>query len=307
MKLIRSQFLTLTLAKNQTSWSFSCPVGLINQQEGDILKICTRQVTWRNDFPTVQSSSSILFGPVGSTPDTVYQAKRGSPNIRDLIKDLNARQVIPPQYNLTAPFVMSFDRSTSKVTVYSPVASVFSTQSYELTIDTAFAEVLGLTGVDGTFRTNYDSHGFAVSVTITFTNTTPTVTGSFEVDLTGPESLFLRMSGLRSLNIEIDSHNNASVRDLLCVMQNDAAPYGTGAYTDQQSVYSQYLASVEALSGFSLSITDSNGTALISQNPVTIVLSIDCYLDDSAEMVETLAQLADMKKTQLLGHDLSVP
>lgn len=311
MKLVRSQYVTLTCPKYQSTWSFSLPGSYLTLQKGEVVKICVRQIVYRNDFSTVQNTSYINFGITGGPYYTVYGPKKGSPNIRDLINDINGRQITPAGYNDFLPISISFDRITSHVTFNCPIAAAFGTQTFQIIMDYAFANVLGLTAAtypDGSsisgFIISYDSKGKPSTVTIPFTSSQPTVIGSNEVDLAGPECLFLRMSGIQSTNVEIDSNNLASVRDLLTVFPNDCAPYGTGSFQDPQAVYSQYI-NPESLSSFSLSLSDSNDNPCVSSNEVTITFSLDIYQDDSKDMLESIKELLDLKKTQLLGLNLS--
>lgn len=265
MKLLRSKFLLLTLAKGQSSWEFVIPAGMISCAPGEQLKIYAKKVIYRNDFTVLTAGRDTFL--VDGQP---YAVRHGSPNALLFAGELSTKH---------PDLAWSFEGYDGRLYVN----NISSTETHVIAPGT-LGGVLGLE----TDLTLGPGESAAMP---------------YSVDLAPPETIYFRMGGLISSSFEV-KQGSVDVGSLLVAIGSDVVPYQTKVYKDSEGLYGHML-QVKALNELQLSLEDAEGTPIASHNPITVILAIEWLVDDQGATRDLLQQSLELTKLSLLQGDIS--
>lgn len=267
MKVLRSKYLVFTLSAGQSEWGFVVPPGLIEtEKQNEFIMIVVRKMVFRNNIQAISAGRDKLF--VDGRSITL---PHGSPDVLSFIRVLNS---------VSQPLTWAFDPYDSRLTVKNS-----STRTIELDPGSC-GPIIGL------------DQPVQISPCELFRM-------PYILDLSAPQTLFLRLNALPSTSIEMSADGSARSRDLLCVVAIDSAPYTTFIYRDLETAYIQKM-SGSMINGLTFFLTDNNDIAISFQTPATLIIEVQFCVDDEAQMLKLLQKSTDLATLKLLQKNFSV-
>ena len=266
MKLVKTSYYILRCPPGTNKWGFVLPP-LAASVSGatERLRVYAKKVVLRNDFKVLYEGRNSVL--LNGVRLTV---RSGNPNALRFVEELN---------RLSETLLFTFDPYDGRVYVEN-----YAGQPQTVGSDTLFG-VLGFQGE------------------ITVPALGKVALG--ELDLAPPsEVMVIRMQGLSSSALEISAGEDHKSSDVLAVVGINVAPYGSFVYRDDNGLYAHYL-SQRDLRDVKLLIENADGEVLVSNNSIVVVLGVEVWKDDEAELLREAKDQTEMARLGLIGASLA--
>ena len=265
MKLLSYRYLLLNLDANKSNWTYNVPSGLIRSDPTrEKMKIYIKKLVWRSDFEVISSGKSRI-----KINNQIVNVRQGSPDVIAFCSELSL---------INEDLKFEFDTYESKLII------INESQINTFTIDPF--EMVSITGITAPITVSPQTSQKAQS----------------RIDLAPSESLMFKSDFITN-DLQITESGGATSSNILAVIGNNVAPYATGVYNDQGGAYGHFLMR-NTLDKIELYLEDNTGVRISSANPITMILAVEIYRDDSGEQLDIGKEQLDVLKLQLLGQDL---